>query len=413
MTLRLRFLLCLAALCLPLLCPAQLRRGEVTIEFRLQDGLYMAQVNRYSWSQTQTVRLCPESALNSLPVDHKLYEGQLAQKAYALLMAPLESYLKKGDKIYYSPVGRLHFINLDALVDSWGRRLFDRYQLFRVTDTKELPYRPKEKQFLSLILFGGMDYKASPDLMIHFAEYCHTPEGQSKYEDCQGLPLENVSLGHTEDGTRAGVGTLINSKDEIKSIYHSRHFFARPHTGAEASEEIFRSEMGGRDPYIIHLSTHTFNIDFNRQAGESDAAFKRKLYKSCGLLFSGAGHTLNGEKLPYNLNDGLLYAEEIASLDMSGCTMVVLGACNTALGVVTQDGILGLQSAFKEAGAQTLLMTLWSVNDKATSEFMKRFYSYLFDGKTKHESLRRARADLMASPDFNDPLYWAPFIMLD
>ena len=131
------------------------------------------------------------------------------------------------------------------------------------------------------------------------------------------------------------------------------------------------------------------------------------------ILFSGAGHTLDGETLPYRLNDGLLYAEEIAALDMEYCSMVVLGACNTALGVVTQDGILGLQSAFKEAGAQTLLMTLWSVNDKATSEFMKRFYTYLFDGKTKHEALIRARADMMNSTDFSDPVYWAPFIMLD
>ncbi len=413
MILRLRFLLCLAALCLPLLCPAQLRRGEATIEFLLQDGVYMAQVNRYGWSQSQTVRLCPESALNALPVDHKLYEESLAQKTYALLLAPLESYLKKGDKIYYAPVGRLFFINLDALMDGRGHRLLERYQLFRVSNTRELPYRSQDKQYLFVVLFGGMDYMASPDLMNHFATYCHTPDFQPYYEDCQGLPLDNVSLGHTEDGTRAGVNTLINSKDEIKFIYQSRRFSARPHTGAEASEEIFRSEMGRVEPYIVHLSTHTFNIDFKRLPGESDASYKQKLYKSCGLLFSGAGHTLQGEKLPYNLNDGLLYAEEIASLDMRECTLVVLGACNTALGVVTQDGILGLQSAFKEAGAQSLLMTLWSVNDKATSEFMKRFYTYLYGGKTKHESLQRARADLMASPDFNDPLYWAPFILLD
>ena len=90
---RLRFLLCLVAACLPLLCSAQLRRGEVTIDFRIQDGTYMAQLNRYGWSQAQTVRLCSESAINALPIDHKLYEGQLAQKAYALLLAPLASAL--------------------------------------------------------------------------------------------------------------------------------------------------------------------------------------------------------------------------------------------------------------------------------------------------------------------------------
>ena len=98
---------------------------------------------------------------------------------------------------------------------------------------------------------------------------------------------------------------------------------------------------------------------------------------------------------------------------MGNCELLVLAACNTALGTVTQDGVIGLQSAFKQAGVRTLVMTLWSVNDKATSEFMKRFYKYLFDGYHKHLALEKARADLMRSEDYNDPLYWAPFIMLD
>ena len=84
--------------------------------------------------------------------------------------------------------------------------------------------------------------------------------------------------------------------------------------------------------------------------------------------------------------------------------MVVLAACNTASGTVSQDGIIGLQ---------TILMTLWSVNDTATSEFMMRFYTQLIAGKTKHEALDLARYDLMHSPDFNDQFYCAPFIMLD
>lgn len=120
-----------------------------------------------------------------------------------------------------------------------------------------------------------------------------------------------------------------------------------------------------------------------------------------------------GKPLGAPLNDGLLNGAEIAQLDMSHCSMVVLAACNTASGTVLQDGIVGLQTAFKKAGVQTILMTLWSVNDTATSEFMMRFYTHLIAGKTMHEALDLARYDLMHSPDFNDPFYWAPFIMLD
>ena len=117
-------------------------------------------------------------------------------------------------------------------------------------------------------------------------------------------------------------------------------------------------------------------------------------------------------------------------MDMRNCDLVTLAACNTATGIVTQNGILGLQTAFKEAGVRSILMTLWSVNDKeagvrsilmtlwsvndkATAEFMKLFYTYLFAGNSKHESLELARKDFMNSPDYNHPLYWAPFILLD
>lgn len=120
-----------------------------------------------------------------------------------------------------------------------------------------------------------------------------------------------------------------------------------------------------------------------------------------------------GKPLGAPLNDGLLNGAEIAQLDMNQCSMAVLAACNTASGTVSQDGIVGLQTAFKIAGVQTILMTLWSVNDTATSEFMMRFYTYLIAGKTKHEALDFARSDLMHSMDFSDPFYWAPFIMLD
>ena len=162
----------------------------------------------------------------------------------------------------------------------------------------------------------------------------------------------------------------------------------------------------------MHVSTHSFTTV--QPLHKTDGLTAEEIaYKSCGLLFSGAGHTLHGEKLPYNLNDGLLYAEEIAGLDMHNCELMVVGACNTAFGRVSQDGVVGIQSAFKKAGAKTLLLTLWSVNDRATSFFMQQFYLHLSKGKSKYEAFRRARLDMIRSEDFNDPVYWAPFIMLD
>lgn len=133
----------------------------------------------------------------------------------------------------------------------------------------------------------------------------------------------------------------------------------------------------------------------------------------CSLSHRSDGLSSDQNSLHHPINDGLLYGAEIARMDMRNCDLVTLAACNTATGIVTQNGILGLQTAFKEAGVRSILMTLWSVNDKATAEFMKLFYTYLFAGNSKHESLELARKDFMNSPDYNHPLYWAPFILLD
>ena len=163
----------------------------------------------------------------------------------------------------------------------------------------------------------------------------------------------------------------------------------------------------------MHLSTHSFTLDASASPFSQFYDAKQLAYKTTGLMFTGAGHTLNGCELPYEMNDGLLYAEEIARYDFSKVQLLVLSACGTALGTVTNDGVIGLQSAFKEAGVKTVISTLWSINDKAAADFMKCFYQFMYEGYSKYEAFEQARLQLMESRDFSDPLYWAPFVMLD
>lgn len=98
-----------------------------------------------------------------------------------------------------------------------------------------------------------------------------------------------------------------------------------------------------------------------------------------------------GRRLPYGIDDGILTAKEISELDLRGLDLVVLSACQTGLGEITGDGVFGLQRGFKKAGAKTLMMSLWKVDDKATQLLMSRFYSNLITGKSKIESLRDAQ----------------------
>ena len=130
---------------------------------------------------------------------------------------------------------------------------------------------------------------------------------------------------------------------------------------------------------------------------------------------SGGDMLPSHKEIPENLEDGILTASEISKLDLKGLDLVVLSACQTALGDVDNDGVYGLQRGFKKAGAKTILMSLDKVDDEATRILMVEFYRNLMDGKSKHQSLKDAQKHLrkVENGKYNKPEYWASFIMLD
>ena len=93
--------------------------------------------------------------------------------------------------------------------------------------------------------------------------------------------------------------------------------------------------------------------------------------------------------------------------------LVVLSACETALGNVRPDGVFGLQRAFKLAGVKSLIMSLWKVDDDATQLLMTAFYQNYLSGMSKREALLAAQKCVMNTPGFENPYNWAAFILLD
>lgn len=131
-----------------------------------------------------------------------------------------------------------------------------------------------------------------------------------------------------------------------------------------------------------------------------------------GLLLAGSNNIWQGKFDLTNVEDGVLTADEISRMDLSKTKLVVLSACETGKGKVDPiDGVYGLQRAFKMAGAGTIVMSLWKVQDDTTSLIMTRFYSYLTDGIERHQALWKAMMDVKEK--FPDPYYWAGFVMLD
>ena len=91
----------------------------------------------------------------------------------------------------------------------------------------------------------------------------------------------------------------------------------------------------------------------------------------------------------------------------------MLSACETGLGDITEDGIEGLQRAFNNAGVQSLIMSLWKVDDKATELLMTEFYSLLAKGQSRYDAFNNAKNNLKRNKRYSNPYFWAGFIMLD
>ena len=134
----------------------------------------------------------------------------------------------------------------------------------------------------------------------------------------------------------------------------------------------------------------------------------------CGLLFAGANLSLSGhaDEIPQGVQDGILTAKEISLLDLSHTQIAILSACETGRGEVTAEGVFGLQRALKQAGVQTIIMSLWSVDDAATQMLMQHFYTnWIKDKMHKREAFQKAQDSVKMQ--YTAPEYWAGFILLD
>ena len=184
---------------------------------------------------------------------------------------------------------------------------------------------------------------------------------------------------------------------------------------------------------MIHLATHGYyfnnadamRIDYFNKYNKSD--FISSGLRS-GIIFSGANNAWKGLEKNNEQEDGILTADEILGMDLSSTDLLVLSACQSALGDSGSDGVYGIQRSFKIAGVNSIIMSLWEVDDEATSIMMKSFYRNYMGGKTKREAFKAAQLevrqtyegrakdqskDIPRSRRYDSSYYWASFILLD
>ena len=228
--------------------------------------------------------------------------------------------------------------------------------------------------------------------------------------------------------TRKGWGYLPGTETEAKSInsmFIDHDIEVELISGINANEESFKT-LSGSNLNIIHIATHGFFLSDNENLKKnmfinptmSDNIGIIDPMMRSGLLFAGGNRVWTGKRHIEGIDDGILTAKEISTLDFSCVDLVVLSACQTGLGdVKANEGVYGLQRAFKLAGAETIIMSLWEVDDSATSIMMSAFYEKYLEGHSKSEAFKYAvdyvRDYKKDGKQWNSPYYWAGFVMMD
>lgn len=306
------------------------------------------------------------------------------------------TYMEQQDinNLYFAPCGVLNQIAIESLPYDKESYISRHYNLTRLSTTQEIVNKHNLHPNKTATIYGGLFYRASAETM------------------------QQAST------TRSAIVPLPASKHEITSIdslLSDKQYQVTLFSQKKGTESSFKS-LDGKRTSILHLSTHGF---VNRPI-EGD------MMQRSGLVLSFGARAWEGKDIPSGTEDGILTAAEIATLDLSGTDIVVLSACNTALGEVTTEGVWGLQRAFKQAGAQTIIMSLWQVDDEATAVFMQYFYEALLKGRQTfekaaemdsevaehifnypHEALATAQRRMRQHPKFSSPYYWAAFIAVD
>ena len=342
----------------------------------------------------------------------KLYADQNAQKLYMQLWKPLEQQLEGANRIYYSTVGPLSTINIEALKDSAGVRLRDKYEMLMLSSPSEKPNESVMSKANDFVAFGDPAFNLSLKEMT---------DNSGKYDQFSGEDVEQ-QLRLRGETLRGNWQEIPGTKKEIKkitSLMKNKGVKGVAYLGEGASEEAFKS-LSGHSPKVLHVATHGFVVTDDEQYEKNNFAksvsglTRNNNYMLwTGLILSGGNNAWKGEQIPDGVEDGILTADEIARLDLSNTDLVVLSACETARGHIDPlEGVWGLQRAFKQAGVKTIVMTLWKVSDDVTAMFMEQFYKHLLKGKTVRQSVKMAQ-NYLISHGASDPFYWAPFIVLD
>ena len=415
----------------------QLSKNEVAIEYfsapiSKDSTMYCALLLRQNSKYPELIPLFEEKEIASY-LD-KATEGSTnnlysfkgeGEHISNIVWSKILSEIKPGETIYFAPTGILHQLAIEYLPYDEQRTMSDVYNMVRLSSTREIVTNKSKESYNSAVTYGGIHYDLDNNTIL---------TESNLYPGLKRSSLENDSI------NRGSAKFLPGTKEEaekINKLLTDNKIEAIIYKTKSANEESFKS-LSGKHNNILHIATHGFTWTDSTARKQDYFADRMKMQlmgdnqmrgpiidplDRCGLLFAGANTALQGKsrELPEGVQDGILTAKEISLMDLRDAELVVLSACETAKGDITSEGVFGLQRAFKMAGVQTIIMSLWKVSDEATQLLMSEFFTnWIAKKQPKREAFKNAQNTVRYAVDeygdyiYNDkPYYWAGFVMLD
>jgi CHAT domain-containing protein len=360
---------------------------------------------------------------------------------------PLEPSLGQAKRVYVAPDGILNQVSFAVIPSADGRLLSDQYELRMVNSTVDLLRSALQSTTTTAVLIGNPKFNLpedelrrtlaelnrpapKPELPNTDLAQSDPPESAQVIVASANVPDSSWSTHRLRGLTRSAsagdcaesevLPALPGTQAEVKDIYSMLQgngwSAAPPYTDGRALEEVVKRV---HHPRVLHIATHGFFLsDQATQTGPKDvtATAMEDPMLSSGLFFAGAARSVCGLPTAANADDGILTAYEASMLDLEGTELVVLSACNTGLGTNRSgEGVFGLRRAFQEAGAGSVLISMWQVPDEETTRLMTLFYENWLAGKNKHEALRIAQRKLrdeLKTEGRDSPFYWGAFVLV-
>jgi CHAT domain-containing protein len=291
-----------------------------------------------------------------------------AYYVYSKLLLPVEEYIKTGELVIV-PDGNISYLPFEALVYNnviEGRKSFRaiKYLIYKYTFSYS---------YSATLLFNKTGRNYSTNTLIAFA-----PE----YDNLDKLDSAHLQAIKNFRNSLQNLPYVDNEISKIRHIVGGRSF-----KGNEATEDNFKADASASG--IIHLAMHSVIDPEN------------PMYSK--LVFT---QTNDGKE------DGLLNAFEIYNLQLEA-KLAVLSACNTGYGKLEKgEGVMSFARGFLYAGCKSILMTLWTVEDKSGYLLTSAFYRELNEGKNVNEALRSAKLEFLKNADQlrSHPYFWAAYV---